>query len=215
VLASGGAIAQTASRDDRLDVVTPAADQEVEIARDDEPLDEIVAGSELERQRQAQSRRRKSNSDVDFVTVTRSSTRTGNVSITLRVEPNTPQREIRLRTSDARQLAEGANSRLKLQRDRLTTDGALIRSVTLEFPAGIEEADGLPALIPINATTSLFNFDYARLDNSTQPLIATLKNVMDPETRRCASELRLGNPQKTFTTDLSCWEKRLETAIAP
>jgi hypothetical protein len=62
----------------------------------------------------------------------------------------------------------------------------------------MDEADGLPALIPINATTSLFNFDYARLDNSTQPLIATLKNVMDPETRRCASELRLGNAAEDF-----------------
>jgi hypothetical protein len=62
----------------------------------------------------------------------------------------------------------------------------------------MDEADGLPALIPINATTSLFNFDYARLENSLQPLMATLRNVMDPETRRCISALRLGIGAEDF-----------------
>ncbi len=111
----------------------------------------------------------------------------------MRVQPYSPQREIRLRASGARQLAEGANPHLELQRDRLATDNrSLIRSATLEFTAGVDEADGLPALIPINATTSLFNVDYVRLDNTTQPQMTTLRNVMDPETRRCASALSLG-----------------------
>jgi hypothetical protein len=185
VLASGAAIAQTASPEE---IAEPEAGA----------LDEIVSESEPERQRRAQAARRKANSDVDFVTITRNSTKTGNGSIRVRVQPYTPQREIRLRASDARQLAEGANSRLKLQRDRLTTDGSLIRDVPLEFTAGLDEVDGLPAVIRINATTSLFNFDYVRLLNSKQPLIATLTNAMDPETRRCASELSLGIGAEDF-----------------
>src|SRR5262249_49564897 len=94
---------------------------------------------------------------------------------------------------------EGANPRLELQRDRLTTDSeSRIRSVTLEFTPGKDEADGLPALIPISATTSLFNFDYVRIDNSAQPLMATLRNVMHPETRRCVSALKLGDGDEGF-----------------
>jgi hypothetical protein len=155
-------------------------------------LDEVVAESETERRRQAQAPRRIQ--DPDVVTVTRHSTKAGNSSVRVRVQPYTPQRQIRFRASDARQLAEGANPHLQLQRDRLTTDNeSLIRSVTLEFTAGADEANGLPALIPINATTSLFNFDYLRLDNSPQPLMAKLRNVMDPETRRCNNEYGLGN----------------------
>ncbi len=190
VLASGAAFAQTVSEEE-----ITRADEDAREEREapvPKALDEIVSESELEWQRKAQSRRRNTNLDVDFVTVTRNNTRTGKGSIQVRVQPYTPQREIRFRASGARQLAEGENSRLELQRDRLTTKGSLIRSVSLEFTAGMDEADGLPALIPINARTSLFNFDYVRLGNSTQPLIATLKNVMDPETRRCASELNLG-----------------------
>jgi hypothetical protein len=160
-------------------------------------LDELVAESERERQRQAQLPRRIS--DPDVVTVTRTGTRPGNGSIRMRMQPYTPQREIRLRASDARQLAEGSNPRLELQRDRLTADSeSRIRSVTLEFTAGKDEADGLPAVIPINARTSLFNFDYVRLENSTRPLMATLRNVMHPETRRCTSALRLGDGAEDF-----------------
>jgi hypothetical protein len=162
-----------------------------------ETLDEIVAEGERERQRRAQVPRRIAAADA--VSVTRNSTRTGTASVRVRVVPWTPQPDILLRASDARQLADGENQRLELQRDRLTTDsGMRIRSVTLEFTAGTDEADGLPALIPINARTSLFNFDYARLRDSTQPLMATLRNVMDPETRRCVSTLRLGVGAEDF-----------------
>ncbi|MEO8315256.1 MAG: hypothetical protein ABI645_10720 [Pseudomonadota bacterium] len=160
-------------------------------------LDEVVAESERERQRQAQLPRRIANPDV--VTVTRNSIRTGNSSIRARVQLNTPQREIRLRASEARQLAQDANPRLELQRDRLTTDSeSRIRSVTLQFTASMDEADGLPAIIPINATTSLFNFDYVRLRDSTQPQMVTLRNVMDPETRRCVSTLGLSGGAEEF-----------------
>jgi hypothetical protein len=201
VLASGAAIAQTASREERLTGEISLGNPEEEFAEtgEEEALDELVAESELEQQRQTQSRRRNApNSYVDFVTVTRNSTRTGNGSIRLEVKPYTPQRELRLRASNARQLPEGANSRLELQQDRLTTNGSPILGVTLEFAADMDEADGLPAVVRINARTSLFNFDYVRLDNSSQPLIATLKNAMDPETRRCASELSLGIGAEDF-----------------
>jgi hypothetical protein len=181
VLASGATIAQTVDESESLDAP-----------------DELVSEGELALQQKARSRRQNANTDVDFVTVTRNSTRTGNGSISLQVQPFTPQREIRLRASDARQLAEGANSRLQLQRDRLSTQGAPIRSVTLEFTVDTDEVDGLPALIPFNATTSLFNFDYVRLENSRQPLIATLKNAMDPETWRCTGDLTLGIGDEAF-----------------
>jgi hypothetical protein len=158
-------------------------------------LDEVVAEGERERRRQPQSPRRIATPDI--VTVTRNSTANG--SIRVRVQPYTSQRELRLRASDARQLAEGASPRLILQRDRLITDnGSRIRSATVEFTAGTDEADGLPAVIPISATTSLFNFDYVRLGDSTHPLMATLRNVMDPETRRCTSALRLGDGEEDF-----------------
>lgn len=155
-------------------------------------LDEVVAESEIERKRQARLPRRIA--DPDAVTVSRNSTVAGNGSVRVRMQPYIPQRELRLRMSEARNLAADANPHLELQGDRITTDNGLrIRSVTLEFMAAREEADGLPAVIPINATTSLFNFDYVRLRNSTQPLMTTLRNVMDPETRRCSSTLRLGD----------------------
>jgi hypothetical protein len=159
-------------------------------------LDEVVAQSEPERQRQAQVPRRIANPDV--VTVTRNSS-TGKSSIRARVQPYTPQPEIRFRASNARQLAAGSNPELGLERDRLAVNvKSRIRSATLEFTASIDEADGLPALIPINATTSLFNFDYVRLDNSGQPQMVTLRNVMHPETRRCTSSLSLGNDAEDF-----------------
>jgi hypothetical protein len=160
-------------------------------------LEEVVAESETERRRQAASPRWIVSPDI--VTVTRKSTSTANGVIRARIQPHTSQREIRMRVSDARQLAEGASPRLTLLQDRLITDnGSRIRSATLEFTASQDEADGLPAVIPINATTSLFNFDYVRLDESPHPLMATLRNVMDPETRRCTSALRLGDGEAEF-----------------
>jgi hypothetical protein len=177
VLASGPAIAQTAR------MAAPDA------------LDDVVDEGELQRQQQARTPLRMKY--PDFVTVTRR-TKSGKGLINLRVQPHTQQREIRFRASDARQLAEGGNSLLRLERDRLTKDGANIATFTLEFNAGMEEADGLPALIPINATTSLFNFDYARLENSNQPLTVTLKNAMDPQTQRCGEEVHLGIGAEDF-----------------
>jgi hypothetical protein len=160
-------------------------------------LDEAVVESEPERVRQAQLPRRVANPDI--VTVTRNSISNGNGSIRVRIQPNSSQREIRFRASIARKLANGANSRLELQPERLTTNnGSKIGSVTLEFAADMDEADGLPALIPFNATTSLFNIDYVRLGNSTQSFMATLRNVMDPQTRRCASALSLSGGGNDF-----------------
>jgi hypothetical protein len=160
-------------------------------------LDEAVVEGEFERRRQAQLPIRVANPDI--VTVTRNSSTTGNGSIRVRLQPYSSQREIRLRASNARKLADGASSRLELQRDRLTTnDGSKIRSVTLEFTAGMDEADGLPVLIPFNATTSLFNIDYVRFDSSTHPLMTTLRNVMEPETRRCTSELGFAGGEDDF-----------------
>jgi hypothetical protein len=156
-----------------------------------------VAESERERQRQAQAPREIWNPDK--VTVTRNNTGTGDGSIRVRIQPRTSYSEMRFRASDARHLADDARPSMKLQRDRLTTDDkSLIRNVTLEFTAGADETDGLPALIPFSATTSLFNIDYARLRNSAQPQMATLRNVMNPETRRCASALNLGDGAEDF-----------------
>lgn len=198
VLVGGAGMAQTTSRDERPNRVISREGPDEEIPSvEEEALDELVAESELQQERQARSRRQKSNNDVDFVAITRHS-RAGNGAINLRIQPYSPQREIRLRASDARQLAEGTNSRLKLQRDRITTSGSPIGDVVLTFAAGRDEADGLPAVIEINATASLFNFDYARVYNSTQPLIATLKNVIDPETLRCSGELNLGVGAEEF-----------------
>ncbi len=178
VLASGAAIAQTAN------MAAPDA------------LDDIVDEGELELQQQIQNPRTMKYPDV--VTVTRR-TKAGDGLISLRVQPFTQQREIRFRASDARRLADGQNSGLKLKPDRLTKEGAaMITPFTLEFFAGKDEADGLPALIPINATTSLFNYDYVRLENSNQPLSVTLKNAMDPETQRCDPEVRLGIGAESF-----------------
>jgi hypothetical protein len=137
--------------------------------------------------------------DPDVVIVTRNSTKAGNSSVQLRVRPFKPQSGLRFRASGARQLAQGSDSHLTLQRDRLATDnGWGIRSVNLEFTAGTDEADGLPVVVPINATASLFNIDYARLYDTQQPLMVTLRNVMDPETRRCRRQLNLGDGAEDF-----------------
>jgi hypothetical protein len=175
-------------------------------------LDEVVVESERERQRQAQlpSHIEK----PDLVIVRRKSTSTVNGSIHVSMLPWIPLREIRLRASDARRRAEPATMaklltlvtfaeyerhRVEHRRDRLTTDAqTLIHRVNLEFTAGMDEADGLPAVIPFNATTSLFNIDYVRLGNSTQELVVRLSNVMDPETRRCEGELGLGGGEEGF-----------------
>ncbi len=160
-------------------------------------LDEVVAESDPERQRQAQLPRRIENPDV--TTIMRSTTGAGDSSVRARVQLHTPQREIHLPPSDARHLAANANPKLELQRDRLAVEvGSRIRSATLEYTAGKDEANDLPAVIPINATTSLFNIDYARVVNSAQPQMATLRNVMHPETRRCVSAVSLANDVEDF-----------------
>jgi hypothetical protein len=176
---------------------TPVTQAPANQLADLDMLDEAVVESEFERRRQAQLPIRVANPDK--VTVTRNSSRTGNGSIRVRLQPYSSQREIRLRASNARKLADGANPRLELERDLLTTnDGSKIRSATLEFTAGMDEADGLPALIPFNATTSLFNIDYVRFDSSTHLLMTTLRNVMEPETRRCTSDLGFGGGDEDF-----------------
>jgi hypothetical protein len=181
-LACGAALASSAAMAQTANMAAPDA------------LDDVVDVGDLEVQKNRPKPRELSYPDV--VTVTRR-TRAGNGLISLLLQPFTQQREFRFRASDARQLAAGENSRLKLRDDRLTKDGAFMTTVNLEFIAGMEEADGLPALIPVNATTSLFNYDYARLENSSQPVRVTLTNAMDPETQRCAKELHLSGSGKS------------------
>jgi hypothetical protein len=193
-------------------ILLPGSDADAQAKPPLDTLDEVVAESERERQRQAQlpSHIKK----PDLVLVRRKSTSTVNGSIQVSMLPWIPLREIRLRASDARRraetatmakvltlvtFAEYARHRVEHQRDRLTTDAqSLIHRVNLEFTAGMDEADGLPAVIPFNATTSLFNIDYVRLGNSTQELVVRLSNVMDPETRRCEGELGLGGGEEDF-----------------
>lgn len=180
-----------------LQVTVPAPRGSGKQAATLDVLDEVVAEGERERRRQARSPRLVGSPDI--VTVARTGNRAVNGSLSVRMQPYDPRSEIRLRPSNARKLATGANPNLQLKPDRLITDDGLpIRSVALEFNAGMDEADGLPALIPINATTSLFNYDYVRLLDSGQPLIARVRNVLHPETRSCVRELGLGTGAEGF-----------------
>jgi hypothetical protein len=194
-------------------ILLPGSDADAQAKPPLDTLDEVVAESEHERQRQAQLPRHIEK--PDRVTVRRNSTSTAKGSIRVSMQPWVPQREIRLRASDARQRDGGAilanvvalqqfpeNTRHRVEhlRDRLTTDAqSLISTVNLVFTPGVDEADGLPAVIPINATTSLFNIDYVRVaGHSTQTLVVTLSNAMDPETRRCEVALGLGGGEEDF-----------------
>ncbi len=175
-------------------------------------LDEVVVESEHERQRKSELPRHIKK--PDYVAVRRDTTNTANGLIRVRMQPWIPVREIRLRASDARQrdggailanvvalqqFPENARHRIEHQRDRLTTDAqSLISTVNLVFTPGVDENDGLPAVIPINATTSLFNIDYVRIGDSAQTRVVTLSNVMDPETRRCEPTLGLGSGAEDF-----------------
>lgn len=207
VLAAGSAaMAQTTGRHDSQEMAfAPAVPMAERTTSEDdvavegetpEAPDELVDENEGERRLQNRSPRQMVYADV--ANVMRSGSTSANGSIRVQIQPYTPQREIRLRSSDARQLVEGANSQLQLLQVRLTTTGSPIRSAGLEFTVGVDEKDGLPAVIRVNQTTSLFNFDYVRLENSKQPLIATLTNAMDPETHRCKGELSLGIGAEDF-----------------
>lgn len=178
-------------------VAAPVPQRPVELPPAPDLLEEVVAEGERERTLKAQTPRQINGPDL--ISVTRNSTATGNGMIRVRIQPHTPQSELRFRASDARQLPSGARPTMELQQDRLTARiKPPIRDVTLEFATGVDEADGLPALIRINERASLFNVDYVRLLNSRQPLMATLRNVMNPETRRCESALRLGDGGDEF-----------------
>ncbi len=50
---------------------------------------------------------------------------------------------------------------------------------------GRNEDDGLPAAIPFGSRSSLINIDYLRLKNGTTPTLVNVRNVIDPQTRRC------------------------------
>jgi hypothetical protein len=181
----------------------PAAQQQGKSLLTLDVLDEVVAESEHERQRKASAARVVNNPDV--ITVTRDD------NISARLQTLTPQSEIRFRRqSTVRQAGEGVRPPMQLHPDRLTAgDARLFRDVTFEFAAGMDETDGLPAVIPFGATTSLFNIDYVYLRNSMRPTVAYLRNVIDPETRRCTGSLGLGDEGEDFPNRFILMGRRL------
>lgn len=150
-----------------------------------ESLDEVSVVNEQERQRQ--NPRARVLYGPDTVAIRRAGV------TTVRLRPAEAQREIRFRRESVARLPTRLVVRpMTLQSDRLTAGaGPSIANVALELAAGIDEADGLPALVPFGARTSLINLEYLRLRDTDRATAFNVSFALDPESRKCLSSLDL------------------------
>jgi hypothetical protein len=142
-------------------------------------LDEVVVANEHERERQPSPTVSARNPDV--IAITRGT------KTLIEIQPYIPASAIRFRRdSAARQLIETPGTLAKLARNSLVVEGRqLMRVARIELATNIGEEDGLPAQIQFGPHSSLVNIDYVRLNGTNRQTKIGVRNVLDPQTRRC------------------------------
>lgn len=159
-----------------------------------ESLEDAVAQGERERERRPSPTVSAANSDI--ITVER------NGRIIAQWSPQRATRELRFRRdSGARALiASIGGVQLDMTRSSLAAkDTGAMRGASLELAAGMDESDGMPAAMTFGPRSSLINIDYLRLVGIRNPALINVRNVIDPQTRRCEALGGWGDDSLSFS----------------